>query len=657
VRCEAAERELSARMDGAPDSTLDRQLSEHLSSCVQCSDFAQAATAIREGLRLEVADEVPEHLLAGIMQRLEQTAGAGTKSRRAPRERRRLQLQSWRTAGSFAAAFLSGALAAAVAVGGLLPRGPQAVLAAEIPGRIAEASKEITAYTATLRITELNFRPEVPVRRFETLVTFRAPEQFWAVTRDLTDYPFPGWPANNLTLEVDRDRWRLEAPRTCPRQALPTCPSAGQEVREVRGREPFDADTILPTDIILPLRTLAGADRVDVVGTARLAGRDVVQVRMRYRDAQPLFAFLHAGGSWRPYYSSDPVILSLDRETWFPVAYEVRAEDTPERRDWAQSQGLNDEAGSKVFEAAFEGLRFSAADSRKGPAGKDPAARDGGFLDLDGESLESRAGYRPASPAELAGLTPYRSGVFRDETRRGEVLLSFTRGLGWIKIRQTPHWENPALFGNVGPLASPVRIPGGGTGYYEPATDTLGRRLSIHAEDLDLYLETNLPPEELLRVAGSLPVKGVPVPPEWSFREWPGGILREQITLEQAVERIPYLRVPKRLPEGYQVTAVHRVEAAGSEGVTLFLRRPGMEADGVGIRVHQAPGDTLPPPTDPEASRVPLGDLTARYSPGRGELEWLDDGIYRSISGGGLDLGSLVAMGLSIVVPDLGGGR
>jgi hypothetical protein len=640
VRCEAAEREISARMDGDPDAALDRPLSEHLAGCSACVRFERAAAGIREQARLEVAPEVPNELLARIMLQAEADRPGSVRAGHRSGPRRR-------TAGSVAAAFAMGALAAAVAVGGLLPRGPQPALAGEVPRLIAEASAQVTEYSATLHITERNFRPETPVRRFLTSVEFDAPERFRAVTRDLTEYPSASWPENNMSVEVDGGRWRLEAPRTCPRQALPTCSGGGSEIREVTGREPFDADATLPTDIILPLNTLAGADRVRVAGTSEIADREVVTVQLAYRDAQPLFAFLHAGGSWRPFYPTDEVTLALDRETWFPVAYAVRAERSPERLQWAGSEGLNDAPGEEIFEARFEDLRFTS--DTEGLRGEDPGARDAGFVDLDPATLESQAGYRPAAPAGLEGLTPYRAGVFSDPSRKGEVLTTFTRGLGWIKIRQTPNWAEPALFGNLGPLAGPVDIPGGGTGYYEPATDRLGRRLSIHGENLDVYLETNLPADQLLEVAGALPVEGTAVPPEWSVRRWPGGIVREQLTLEEALERVPYLQVPMRRPEGYEVTAVHLVQASGVEGATLFLRRPGMEADGVGIRVHQTSYQELPPPMDPDVSLVRLGDLTARYSPSRSELEWVDRGVYRSITGGGLDLGSLVSMGQSML--------
>lgn len=639
MRCEAVERELSARLDGAPNRNLDEELSGHLAGCHNCRSFEAGALAVRESLRLEVAEAVPQALLGTIIEKLEEREPV-----------RRSISWPWPRTRSLAAAFLLGALTSAIAVGGIVPRGPRPALASEIPRRIAEASAEVVEYTAAFLITEHNFRPEMPVRRFRTSVAFRAAEHFRAETKDLSEYPSDQWPQNNLTLEVDQGNWRLDAPRTCPRLALPACATSGREVQTVQGREPFDAYAILPTDIILPLRTLAGTAKVDVVGSSQFLGKDVVQVRLHYRDALPLFAFLHAGGSWRPFYPTDSVILSLDTKTWFPLAYQVRAASSPERRAWAGSQGVaQDEAGSLIFDARVENLKYSSTPPGAGISASFPdGARDAGFIDLSVESLAEQIAYTPAAPADLEGLTRYRAGTYSDPSRNGEALVSYTKGLRWVKIRQTRSWNQPALFGNVGPLAAPVDLPGGGIGYYEPATETMGRRLSIHGEGWDLCLESNLPRAELLRLAGSLPVRGQATPPEWSVREWPGGIVREQISLEQAISRAPYLQVPRDKPEGYEVAAVHLVRAAGTEGVTLFLRRPGMESDGVGIRIHQARGEMLPPPLDPNVARVQVGGIAARYSPNRSELEWVDEGVYRSITAGSLDLNGLIRIARSM---------
>jgi hypothetical protein len=45
---------------------------------------------------------------------------------------------------------------------------------------------------------------------------------------------------------------------------------------------------------------------------------------------------------------------------------------------------------------------------------------------------------------------------------------------------------------------------------------------------------------------------------------------------------------------------------------------------------------------------VRLGDAVARYSPTRGELEWVIDGTYRSITAPTLDLATLLRVARSV---------
>jgi hypothetical protein len=254
-----------------------------------------------------------------------------------------------------------------------------------------------------------------------------------------------------------------------------------------------------------------------------------------------------------------------------------------------------------------------------------------------------------ALPTDLAGLRPYRAGTFALGGRPAdEVLVSYTRGLTWLKIRQSRQWQRPELFGNIGPLAAPVRLPGGGVAYYEPASSSLGRRISIHTPDVDLYVESNLPRGELLRVAGSLPVRGEPAPRRWLVRKWPGGVIREQVSLREAALEAPYLLLPQRLPAGFRPWVAQLAREGGRTSVTVYFRRPGTELDGVGIRLHQAPGTPFPPPMDPDVLAVEVRGTIGRYSPIRGELEWVERGVYHSLGGTALDLAGLLRVAASL---------
>jgi hypothetical protein len=202
------------------------------------------------------------------------------------------------------------------------------------------------------------------------------------------------------------------------------------------------------------------------------------------------------------------------------------------------------------------------------------------------------------------------------------------------------------LYGNISSLATPVRV-GRGVGYAEPATESFGRRLSIHSPAWDVFLESNLPFADLLSVAASLPIVGEDAPRSWLVRTWPGGIVREQLSsLDRARAQAPYLFVPTDLPDEYRLT-INLVRAGDERGVTLYYRRDA-EPDGIGVRIHAALGQSLPPPLEPETYAVRVGGLVGRYTPARSELEWVAKGVYRSVAAHGFDLAHLVDIAESL---------
>lgn len=646
MRCEVVERELSARLDGEADPRSEPILDEHVATCPRCRAFQTQIGRIHELARVQSAVPVPD-LVPAIMAevRRQRRRGVVITLPAFPRP-------AW---GRYAAAFVAGAVAAALVLGGLplIRRGPSPALASEIPRRVARASRLVTEYRASFRIEERNFHRLVPVRRLSATVTFRAPESFRAEVRDETRYPAGTWPRNDLVLAVDGSRWLTRGPVTCPREALPVCPLEGRAERAVRGREPFDRDAPLPTDVVVPVQTLAGTDRVRVVGEGTVLGRDVVVVELPYRDATPLFAYLNAAGSWRPFYPLDLVRVSLDEETWFPLAYEVRPAGTPERRLWGVRNGLPVERPDlAVFSVTAQHFQDSLPPGwEPGTAARNNPGMDQGFREMPFASLTQAA---LALPADQAGLVPYRAGTFASGGRPGdEVLVSYAKGLSWLKIRQTREWRGPELFGNVGPLAAPVRVPGGGVGYYEPASLSLGRRISIHTGGSDLYLEANLSRRDLLRVAGSLPVRGEPVPQGWLVRSWPGGVVQEQVSVAQAELEAPYLLLPGTLPAGFRPWVAQLVRQGPRTAVSVYFRRPGTELGGTGIVLHQSPNTPLPPPMDPDVFAVRVRGTVGRYSPARSELEWVEDGVYRSLGGTALDLAGLLHVAQSLQMPGM----
>jgi hypothetical protein len=352
---------------------------------------------------------------------------------------------------------------------------------------------------------------------------------------------------------------------------------------------------------------------------------------------------------WRPLFPLDRVLVSLDAESWFPLAYEVVAASSPDRDEWALGNDLPIERPGALL-LRVTATSFDPAVARIPVLPPAPGATDEGFRELDIARLPERAG-EVLVPRDLRRLLPYRSGIFAGGGRpRDEILLSFSRGLAWLKIRQTRTWTGPDLFGDVTTLAAPVPLANGGVAYYEPATATLGRRLSIHSPDADLYLESNLPRGELFRVAASIPVLGRPVPGRWLVRRGPEGIVRLQVPVDEARAAVPGLTLPapSALPAGYELWTANLVERVEGTSVAVYYRRPGAELDGQGIGLWQGPGGELAPPLDPDVLRVRLDDVIGRYSPSRGELEWTEDGTYRRLSAPTLPLTTLLRVALSL---------
>jgi hypothetical protein len=619
MRCEVAERALSERLDDGLDAPRGEAVRAHLDTCLRCRAFERRARRLRDLTRLRPADPVPD-LVPEIMERVRGEAPTPLR-RPAP---------GW---ARHAAAFAAGAVAAAVLVAGLpgLRRSPPPALGTEIPRGIVAASTEVRSYRATIRVVEHGFHHRVPRRVFLADVAFVAPERFRAHVTDLTSYPGTRWPSNDVTLAVDESRWTLDAPRGCPREALPSCAPAGRDVVRVTGRPPFDGDAPLPTDIVLPVRTLAGSGRVAVVGVDTILGRDAVVVELAHKDAAPLFGFLQSGGLWRPFFPHDRVRVSLDRKSWFPLAFQVLAAASPERALWAAANALPEErAGSVLLRA--ETVRLGPGPPEDWvPRGATAAVppRDLGFREREVVGV-------PA-PEHLAGLRPHRQGTMPGTGATPNLVVrSYARGLSWLVITATRDWNGPSLFGNVTDLAQRVPV-GTGVGYYEPATGTLGRRLALHADHWDLEIETNLPRSALLAVAASLTVVGGDVPSEWL----------EHVPVRTALAASPFALTPSALPPDYRPWAA---DLDGPDSVTMWFRRPGAEP-GPGIVLHQVRGDELPPPLEGEVLAVGVRGVVGRYSPARGQLEWVDHGVYRSLGGGALDLAGLIRIAGSLGTP------
>ena len=642
-----AERLISERLDGERLSPRQAPALEgHLQTCASCRAFERWAYRLREEVRFEVAPAVPD-LVEPIMASIAAEATRGRprlrlgRTPRGPQPRRALLPRL--------APALAGLLAGLVA-GSLIVGGPwrdrSALAASDVAREVAAAAPAFEAYQARFAITEYHLSPEVPVRELSMNVWFAAPERFRLDVTDHTDYGSPATPTD-LRLVVNGSAWYSSGPAACPSA---TCPH-----REtlVRNRAPFSEAAPVPTDIVLPLTTLGDDRGVQVLGAGTVLGRAAVRVELPFERAGPLFPFLELGGEWRPFFHNDRVRIWLDEASWFPLRWEVYPAGGHERDAWALRFGLPEEPSRRaVF--TVDALSVELVPPAEGVFAVPETARaeDQGARPVSLAEVPHEVGFEPIAPRELAGLELYR--VVVPAVEPAETLVTYAEGLAFLKVGETRSWSAAAPFGPVGLLAEEVRLPNGGLAYFEPATSELGRRLSIHAAGTDLYLESNLPREELLEVAASLPVTGLAMPEIWRVRRTPEGAT-SRATLEHAAEVLGVpIQLPRALPQGFALASVELVWVQDRVGATLHFHDTETALAAGPIRLHLEAADELPPAAAADQRSVEVRGAVGRYSPSTARLEWIEDGLYRSIDAPGLGLQELLELAASI--PTASGG-
>ena len=629
---------ISERMDGERlPSRVTTALEQHLEHCAECRAFEGGAFTIREWARFEVAPAVPD-LVDRIVARAAEERPARPRLR--PVRPRPFRSRSrFATIAPAVAALLVGALVGSLVVGGPFarPQRQEAIAATEISQGVARAAASLTAYQATYQITERHFSPEVPVRELSMNVWFRAPERFRLDVVDHTVYPTMDQSPTDMQLVVNGSSWATTGSAPC---GLARC---AERRTVVHHRAPFSSATPVPTDLVLPVTTLSDPSAVRVIGSGTVLGRTAVEVELPFDRAGPLFPFLQLGGSWRPFYPNDRVVLWLDRTDWVPLRWSVYPAGGHARDEWALRFGLPNEPSRRaIFEvSALSVLRRKPtpgtfAIPRSGPA------EDAGATRTTLTNVLARTGQQPITPGEVAGLPLYR--VVVAPQAADQTVIAYAKGVSWLKLGETRNWTEDALFGPVGLHAQQVELPNGGVGYYEPATDDHGRRLSIHAPGADLYLETNLSREHLLSVAASLPLQGTPIPEAWAR-----SADSVRVSLERAAAMLPFpLLQPQRLPAGYAFASAELVRVGRQVGVTLYYQQLSAELGAGPIRFHVEPADSLPPASSARQDVVDVLGAPGRWTPDRNQLEWFRDGVYYSLDGTGLDLPTLLEVADSV---------
>jgi len=597
--CEHIREDISARLDEELDVPACAALDEHLSNCAECRAHERELRAVRRALRAQPAESVPD-LSGPILERVAREHGPVFPT----------QLKI----GAIAAA------AAALLVAGIgLPwtnPSPDIAAADDIAAHVRAAARSLTSYRATYRITERGWNPKVDVRRFSAEVRFEAPEKFRLDITDETLYPRPGlWPENDVELIANERRYWIKEPVSCPSQSLPSCALPLEvEQRTVIRRQPFDGSARVPTDIILPLETLTSSSGFKVLGLEEVAGRSAYHVELAYRQAVPLVTSLQPGGSWRDFGPFDRVDLWIDRDTWFPLAFEVRSPAQPHGEPLlsvkATSFSKPEAPHARVFRAPVTG-----------------SVRDGGFA---AEALPPGASWVP----ELsAGLDHYRSGVVGG----GQAIRSYADGMTWLKVVRERPSGNSFAYRRT---AERVPLSADSVAYYEPAGVSSKRRVDLYGKNAHVYLESNLARARLLSVARSIAVEGRPIPSEVYNED---GFVIMRVPAHR-LERIDYASDPSYLPAGYELSAAFQSKGGRSnKTLTAYYRR--LEAEyGFGIRITQSPTVALLAPAPEELVPVDIG-RDGRWSRARGELEWFDGSIYRAIRAPSLDLTTVLRIG------------
>ncbi|MGH2750422.1 MAG: zf-HC2 domain-containing protein [Actinomycetota bacterium] len=603
--CDVVRVDISARLDGELDDQASRALDEHIDRCASCHAYERRLKALRRTLRVHSAESVPD-LGAAIMTHV--------RAER-PRVQRR---REWRS--GLRVATLAAAVAALILFATSLPfseRQPQSANASEIVRRVRAAAQDLDTYRATFSIVERGLPiAAVNERRFSAEVFFDAPERFRLRVRDLTTYPDARWPANDVDLIASPRRWWIEQPHTCPIEVVLECSvPQGTSKQTVVARQPFDGTSTLPTDIVVPLETLASSGNFEVLERARVAGRDAVRINLPMRAALPLVTALQPGGLWRSFHGLDPVDIWVDERTWFPLRFEVRAGASRGRAAWARTEGYEDQAGAVLLEVRARRFSRGSINARLFSAPLEGAVRSGEFS-ASGEPPE-----KWVRPSYTAGLEPHRNG----RTPDGRWVMSWSRGMTWLKVTGGGGRNGSAL-----PVsAEEVRLDGGGWAYYQPAAEDLKRRVELFEGNGQLYLESNLARSELLAVAASLGINGERLPRHIGRTE---DTTVKRLDLRAALD-LDFVGRPADLPDGYRPSAaVSSSSRLSGKSVTVYYRRLEAEYGGDGIRVTQSPGIKALVPSSESSILYDLDGIEARWLVERGQLEWIDAGVYRSVT-------------------------
>ena len=575
MTCDTAQRLASDALDESLPAPVAQALEEHTRSCADCQTFRTDLHALRQRLRLQpvtVAPDVVSDVVAQLHDRPAQPPVANIWADRL------------RQAAVFLLAIVTGAVTAGVA-------GPPVVRAEPLGQRLLDAQGTITTLSAEVRITEFGWHTDVPRRRYSGTVAYRAPESISMRLRDTTSYPSDQWDANHVAIGVFEGQAWSTGLRSCPRALQPQCSTAA-ETSVLRGRAPFDPATAVPGDLVMPVNSLGEHSAPRLLGQRTVDGETLVGVAVTAAQLEPLLEGITRAGNWRAVHPSDPATVWLDDRSLTLRSVEITAAGDSERQRWAASENYSDKPGSPVLTLELAQVRTNdgvPADRFDVPQ---PSAAD-----VDGRFRNGPAADVPTPGWLPEGLTPHRRGA-----QANSQIASWSDGRSWLRIAVTDNWQGDRLYGDLGDVVRPVTLDQVGRVYVGQAA------IGIHGDGFDLAITGSFDEATLLRVADGLDVAGLPAPRHW----------RDHASVSAATlsTQFPNLLRPGDLP-GFAPPAA-RVEG---DTVTMALAGPGARS----FVVVQRPGRSLSPPLDAHVIGVLVRERIGRFTPSRGELEWVEN--------------------------------
>lgn len=512
-------------------------------------------------------------------------------------------------------AFLVAAVVTGLVVNPGWREGGQAAVAS-VPERLLSAQQDLDRLDAAVTLVEQGAHPDVPIRRYQGSLRYRAPEQLWLSLQDVSARPST-WPANDVELLIRNGSVWQSGLRGCPVVAQPGC-LGSPRTRAAVGLMPFAEDIQAPLDLVIPTGGFLADDQVSDPAVVWRQEDGLVAVQTTVAQVRPLVDVLTGIGAVRQVHSSDPVRLTLDGQTLSLLALSVRAGSGDARANWAAANGYVDQPGNALLNLTVQ--PSDSAIAAPVPPAAAPA-RDGGFV--------QDAAPPPHWADDLVlsdlpgGFEPHRSGHIAAGGPT-TMVRSYSDGRAWFTVEWTTDWDQSRLFGDLGPTVRPVDV-GSGTGYKPPTGDVV----ALHTAEVDIVVRGSVPSDLLVRVAEGLTrdgesVTGRALPGDWDqadlLTELPPGALRPQGAL-----------TARRLDDGAIVVAV---PGAGSSGATLTQRR----------------GQILPPPVKADVVEVAVRGLAGRWSAPLGLLVWQEDGWIHELRSEGLDRSGLVRVAESLVL-------